>query len=476
MDLLKKRSLLSNLSLWYAASAFLLVTLSTVYLYWSLVQMLHKQDSAFLSDRLQTIRMVLIASPGKFDALKHRVEVEWPEWKFERLYVRVIDAGGRIITQTPGLVHKRDSMFGAADIKRESEKDLTSFAGIFHQPILRALDTSFILSNGQEIRIELALDRTSESQWLAYYRQRLLIVLLVVFLVCAVVGRRMASRAVRPINEMAVTTARIRSSTLHERIAVSKLPMELATLAKTFNEMLDRLEESFSRLSIFSADIAHELRTPINNLAGEMEVALGKARDGSYYRDVMGSALEECQRISHIIDSLLFLARAENPKNELRKERIVVKKELEKVLEFYEAAAAEAGISCSLQAPEGLEISVERTLFHRAIGNLISNAIKHTAPSGTLTITAVPNGKFADIEIKDTGCGIPKEHLPHVFDRFYRVDQSRSKDSGGFGLGLALVKSIASIHGGSVEIGSELDHGTWVKLQLPCESVEPVRS
>ena len=182
-----------------------------------------------------------------------------------------------------------------------------------------------------------------------------MIIVPIYMIVALLGGLFIAKRALTPIIQITKTAKQIGQHDLSKRIHLHGPKDEVGMLAETFDEMLDRLEESFSRLSQFSADIAHELRTPINNLAGEMEVALGKARDESYYRDVMGSALEECQRISHIIDSLLFLARAENPKHQLRKERVFVKKELEKVLEFYEAAAADAGISCSLNVPEDLE-------------------------------------------------------------------------------------------------------------------------
>src|SRR5262249_7366571 len=152
----------------------------------------------------------------------------------------------------------------------------------------------------------------------------------------------------------AETTRRIRSTTLHERVELAGLPAELSVLAGTFNEMLDRLEESFTRLARFSADIAHELRTPVNNLRGEAEVALGKARAPEEYREVLGSCLEECGRLSRIIDSLLFLARAESPETQIAREWIDVGRELAVVRDFYEAAAGEAGVTLRLAAPQGI--------------------------------------------------------------------------------------------------------------------------
>jgi two-component system heavy metal sensor histidine kinase CusS len=266
---------------------------------------------------------------------------------------------------------------------------------------------------------------------------------------------------------MAETTRRIRSTTLNERIALAGLPAELSLLARTFNAMLDRLEESFERLSRFSADIAHELRTPVNNLRGEAEVALGKPRAPEEYREILGSSLEECGRLSRLIDSLLFLARAESPQVEICREAVDVGRELEAVRDFYDAAAADAGITLTAQAPAGIVADLDRTLFQRAIGNLVANALAHTPPGGSIRLTATADRDGARVVVADTGGGIPRENLPHVFDRFYRVDGARSTASGRVGLGLAIVKSIATLHRGSAEITSEVGRGTQVALFFP---------
>src|SRR5262249_19800144 len=149
---------------------------------------------------------------------------------------------------------------------------------------------------------------------------------------------------------------------------------------------LDRLQESFDRLSRFSADIAHELRTPVNNLRGEAEVALGRPRSVDDYREVLGSCVEECSRLSSLIDNLLFLARAESPQTQIGKERFDVVAELGKVRDFYEAAAAEAGVSLVVRPNERLLVELDRTLFQRAVGNLLANALAHTPAEGTVTL------------------------------------------------------------------------------------------
>jgi two-component system, OmpR family, heavy metal sensor histidine kinase CusS len=215
----------------------------------------------------------------------------------------------------------------------------------------------------------------------------------------------------------------------------------LASLASTFNQMLDRLEESFERISRFSADIAHDLRTPVNNIRGEAEVALARARSADEYRDVIESCLEEAVRLSDLIGDLLFLARAESPLTHLRRERVDVGELLGGVREYYEASAADNGVSLTTAvADQPVIAELDRTLLQRAVGNLVSNALAHT-PSGQWRRQSCwgrdsnQTSSTIHIEVSDTGVGIPAEALPRVFDRFFRVDSSRSQGSGGTGLG-----------------------------------------
>jgi two-component system heavy metal sensor histidine kinase CusS len=267
------------------------------------------------------------------------------------------------------------------------------------------------------------------------------------------------------VEAVARTAARVDPGHLGERIATAGLPAELLALASTFNAMLDRLEESFTRLRRFSADIAHELRTPVGNLRGEIEVALGRPRSAEEYREVLGSGLEECGRLAGLIDGLLFLARAESPRAQIGRERLDVAEELRAVSEFYEATAAEAGVRLAVAGDRAVPAELNRPLFQRAVGNLLANALAHTPPGGSVTLTARQAGSEVEVEVTDTGGGIPAEHLPHVFDRFYRADEARS--GGGVGLGLAIVRGIVELHGGTAEVHSEPGSGTRVRLIFP---------
>src|SRR6202041_1224528 len=228
------------------------------------------------------------------------------------------------------------------------------------------------------------------------------------------------------------------------RILAEGYPSELASLASTFNQMLDRLEESFERISRFSADIAHDLRTPVNNIRGEAEVALARGRSAREYRDVVESCLEESGRLSDLIGDLLFLSRAESPLTHLRRERVDVGELLGRLRDYFEASAADGGVVLSTTLPgEPVVAELDRSLLQRAVGNLVSNALAHTPPGGAIVLRTDVDVSAIRIEVSDTGVGIPADALPRVFDRFFRVDSSRTRELGGTGLGLAIVQSIA---------------------------------
>jgi two-component system heavy metal sensor histidine kinase CusS len=215
----------------------------------------------------------------------------------------------------------------------------------------------------------------------------------------------------------------------------------------------------------------------VNNIRGEAEVALARARTIDEYRDVLESSLEEAVRLSDLISDLLFLARAESPLAHLHRERVDVAELLGGVSEYYEASAADSGVSLITPVSAKPVIAeLDRTLVQRAVGNLVSNAVAHTPPGGSVVLATNTEGTTIRIEVSDTGIGIPAEALPKVFDRFFRVDQSRSQASGGTGLGLAIVQSIMLLHGGNAEIASQPGHGTRVTLRLPGSGERLARS
>ena len=461
-------SIAARLALWYTGATFVLVAVATGLLYWVLVANVDREDDQFLVDTAQIMRGLIRERPTDVAALQQEVTWEGTARRYARVYVRVLDEDGRLIMETPGAsaIIARHPL-PAADTTTEPGPgvDVTSAAG---SPYRMLAAWAPLGTDGQDRRlIQIALDRTTERQLLSEYRSRLWAVLGLALLAAALVGYTIARRGLKPVAAIADTARRIGSSTLDARISIRELPGELSSLAITFNDMLDRLEDAFTRLSSLSADLAHELRTPINNLRGEVEVALGKPRTAGEYQDALASVLEESSRLSQMIDGLMFLARAEHPEAQIERTVVEVRHELRAICEFYEPAAAEAGVALDVAEGDAVTTAFDRTLFKRALGNLIANALGHTPAGGQVGLSAVRGSGMVRVEVSDTRRGIPAEHLERVSDRFYRVDASRSASSGGLGLGLAIVGSIMKVHGGSMSISSRPGQGTTISLVFP---------
>ena len=322
-------------------------------------------------------------------------------------------------------------------------------------------------------QFQVAVDRADEERLLRKYRDLMAVVLVLSVVACAIGGMVIARRGMRPIDRITRAARDTRSGTLNQRLALVGLPSELAQLGSTFNDMLDRLEDTFGRMSQFSADVAHELRTPIANMRGEIEVALGKTRTPAEYQDVLGSCLEEYERLARIIQSLLFLAKAETATQLDHRERVDLRQTIAAVIDFYETAGAEASVALQFVQGPALWADVDRTLVQQAVGNLISNAIAHTPPGGAVKVALTNAADAVQITISDTGTGIAPQHLPHVFDRFYRADRARSESTHHVGLGLTLVQSIAGLHNGTVTIKSTPGQGTCVTFRFPLVHADP---
>lgn len=463
------RTLAFRLAAAYSLGGLLLVFLATAILYMVLRTELDKSTDQFLADKLHVLRTILRDRPDNKDALREEIELETAARRYEHFYIRLLDERGVPIMITPGMTRQLD----LGELVRRTQghpEHLISMAGS-HGRVFRV--TSAAASVGtvppQSDKIQIAIDTSQEEQLLSRYRLWFWAILLATSILFPLVGYRTARHGIRPVEEIAATARSITSTNLRERIHAEGYPSELASLAATFNEMLDRLEESFERISRFSADIAHDLRTPVNNIRGEAEVALARARTADEYRDVLESSLEEAVRLSDLIGDLLFLARAESPLTHLHREQVDVNELLCAVREYYETTASNGGISLVAAAvPKPVTAELDRSLMLRAVSNLVSNAITHTPNGGSVTLAVAAEDAEIRIAISDTGTGIPAEALPRVFDRFFRVDPSRSKTSGGgTGLGLAIVHSIMTLHGGTAEIASQLGQGTCVTLRVP---------
>lgn len=445
----------------------MLVVLATASLYMVLRAELDKSTELFLVDKLHVLRTMLRERPFDDDALREEIELESAARRYQQFYIRLLDEHGVPILTTPGMAEQLDLAELADRLANRPEHSISMVGRHGNAFQITSAAATVGSTPGRTDTIQIAIDISQEEELLARYRLWFWAILLITSVLFPLLGYRIARHGIRPVEQISAMARRITSTNLRERIVAEGYPLELASLAETFNEMLGRLQDSFERISRFSADIAHDLRTPVNNIRGEAEVALARARTVDEYRDVLESSLEEAVRLSELIGDLLFLARAESPLTELHLGRVDVVELLATVRDYYEAIAADSGVSLSaVEGAEAVTANLDRSLMLRAVSNLVSNAIAHTPDGGSVTLAACARGPELRIEVSDTGRGIPAEALPRVFDRFFRVDPSRSQISGGTGLGLAIVQSIMTLHGGSAEISSQVGHGTSVTLRI----------
>jgi two-component system heavy metal sensor histidine kinase CusS len=461
-------SITRRLTLFYTLSTLGLLMLATLALYQVLVKDLRYEDNQFIAGKIQDLRTILEEHPDDPKFLEEEIQLEGltsPASPYRTHYSRLLDAAGRIEIETTGMT----ALLRGASFPPPLGSAPTAPEGIlWRSPSGRVYRLVAVWAEPDRPGrlIQLALDNSKERHFLAKYRKRLAIVLSPGILLSALIGWVIARNGLSPLRQMADTVQRITVNQLHERIDPGRWPGELMVLAHTFNQMLARLEDSFVRLSQFSADLAHELRTPISNLMGETEVTLARVREPAEYRQVLESSLEEYSRLSRMIDSLLFLARAEGAQLSLQLVEFNGRVELDQIREFYDAMAEEQGVSLTCQGEAAL--AADRILLRRAVSNLVANALRHTPRGGAITLSTTPvNGNRTEISVSDTGCGIEPEHLPKLCDRFYRVDRARFHDDDGAGLGLALVKSIMELHQGTLAIRSQPGHGTTVTLRFP---------
>jgi two-component system heavy metal sensor histidine kinase CusS len=469
-------SITRRLAVLYTMATIVILVLASQFWYLALIESFAREDAGFLVDRINTVRR-LLQDPGRRNVLHQQLALEGVAPYLVELHFTRLLQDGRVILQSPGMpAVLTTTLFpppAPADDAPTGAKRWRSLEGRSY--MLMSAEAQFDAHTGAPIVIQVAIDVSDTDAIVADYGLTLVIVLLLGVLAASAAGTVIARRGLRPLREMAEAATRISASQLHQRIGRDGRPRELAALANAFDRSLERLEDSFTRLSNFSADLAHELRTPINNLMGEAEVALERERTPDYYGKVLESSLEEYARLSSLIDSLLFVARAENAEVPIERRRFDARSEIAPVVEFYEAMASDTGVT--LVCDGDTYVHADPILFRRALSNLLSNALRYTPRGGRVTVRVAPApGGAAEISVNDTGAGIAPEHLPRIFDRFYRADTARSTSQRSVGLGLALVKSIMELHGGDCHVTSVQGQGTTVVLRFPGSGPHGARS
>lgn len=449
------RSIASQLVLRFTLAAALLLSCSLGVFYWMVVRHAIEEDDAVLADKVVAIRADFEQEPN----LQTLPQLIRPAGR-EPLghWVRVLDATGRVVTATPAMEELLPTNVFPPPLRSTSSILAPKNFRTNHQ--LFAL-TAF--SSGNGFIVQVAQDRSEDDAFRREFSALLLGVLAIATIAAALIAISVTRRGLRPLAQMTKSVEQVRPTHFGERLAPNDWPRELRPLATAFDHMLDRLEESFTRLSQFSADLAHELRTPVSNILGEAQVSLTRARSADEYRETIESTVAECERLSGMVDNLLFLARAEAADREIERKEFDARAAVDDIADYYQAAAEDRHVTIASHGHG--KILAEPVLFRRALGNVIDNALRFTPNEGKIDISVSASNADTEITVRDNGPGIAPEHLPRVLDRFYRVDPARS--ASGAGLGLSLVKSIVDLHGGKVKIDSDGCSGTIVRLIFP---------
>lgn len=464
----RRPSIKVRLTLLFAVCTFVVLLIATLLLYWAVTLSIAHDDQRLLAEKVHVLRTMLAQRPNDPKLLSEEVNWETGVLGHARYFVQILDRAGKVTTATPGM---ESSGIDTGAFPAPTPLSVTSPAPAWVRTTggRRYLLAAALARRGNEGPadriVRIAFDVSHEERILRDFRNIAGLILLAGVALSAGFGIGIARRGLRPLADMARTVQLTTITDLHQRIDPAKWPGELTALAHAFNRMLGRLESAVARLSGYAAELAHELRTPVSNLMGETAVVLGKPRSGAEYRETLASNLEEYERLARMIDSLLFLARAENPSAHVRRVELDAAHEFAEVMEFYSAAAEEAGVDlrCAGQA----RVQADRDLLRRALSNLFSNAIAHTPNGGQVTASAKRRSDgTVELTITDTGKGIAPSEQEYVFDRFFRGAAAREASSGS-GLGLAIVRTIMDLHQGTVHLQSHPGRGTVVTLCFP---------
>lgn len=308
--------------------------------------------------------------------------------------------------------------------------------------------------NASKYTLLIALSIDFHLHYIDELKSNLIIIALVISLIIIFIVLFAVHKGHQPLRNVSLKIKNITSEDLDVRLKPDQVPIELEQLVISFNHMIERIEDVFTRQANFSADIAHEIRTPITNLVTQTEIVLSQRRPDKELEDVLYSNLEEYNRMAKMVSDMLFLSQADNNQLILERSMIDIRLETIKVFEFFEAWAEEQEVSLSFAGNSAIIIG-DPLMLRRVINNLLSNAIRHTPRGMTVTVRVSESDTWVDITVENPGSPIAEEHLPLLFDRFYRIDPSRQRTSEGSGIGLAIVKSIVTAHQGRISVVSD---------------------
>jgi heavy metal sensor kinase len=465
---MKAHTLRSRLTIWYAALLGAGFTLSALTIFFGMASYMEQAMRASLNDEARGIGDNFLArqdSRGEAFTLSE-VNDYAPELKGR--FVRIARPDGNVLFRSKD---PRDGSFNPADVPavvkpmNSAVEPLTAGSGwhriVMQRLLYQAPEHTYIIEIGG-------------SYWpIARVLHGLVLIFIigmpVVIAVAVAGGYIIMRRGLAPINAITEQAERISSRTIAQRLPVPHTGDELESLSLSLNRMIMRLEAAFEHINRFSADVSHELRTPLAIVRGELEGIMRQRQLPREVAESIGSTLEEVERLTKIIDQLLVISRLDAGET-LPQEQVDVGALALSTVDQMRLLAEEKSINIVERVDSGVCVTGDPLRLRQAVVNLLDNAIKYTPENGRIEVSVTPAGSVAQISISDSGIGISAECLPHIFERFYRTDKARNRNSGGAGLGLSIVKAICSAHGGEVKVQSAEGRGSHFELQIPLTS------
>jgi heavy metal sensor kinase len=448
-----------RLTAWYSLILALSLGVFGSVAYFAMSHSIRSAVDAGLKRRVEGIRNIIAKSaPQGLPALKDEL-TEYDEGQGSGSRLRVVDGGSDLLYASPGTGPLSPAEGGA--------KNSDLFYTNIHGDEFRVLRTT-IEANGKRYAVEVATYTEDFDRAIDRFRKLLYAAAPIFLALAALGGYWMSRRALAPVDEIIRAARSIGVTSLSGRLAVPPTGDELERLANTLNEMLARLEASFHRITRFTADASHELRTPVSVMRTNAEITLRKPRTESEYRDALSQILVESEKVSHLIEQLLDLARADSGSAAFSMVRTNLNDALDKACRQASVLAEAKQLRVTTHLPAAPTwIQGDPTALERLFLIFLDNAVKFTPPGGEIAVQLAANDGAAVTEIRDSGIGISAADIPHIFERFYQADRSRSRDNGGSGLGLAIGRWIAQTHGGDVAVESEPSKGSCFQVRLP---------
>ena len=459
-------SVRTRLTLWYAAVLALSLIAFAVLVYYAAAAIFYERQDESLRSTAETVASAYVEEFEETHSLAKAGQVVLAELVFPNRYVEVTDNNGRPIASTRNL----------------SETALPIPSPALSQARQRGL--SLVTVNGLRVAIvplssdrELGFATVAEplsviDEGLRRLRRDFYAGVPLILLLASAGGYFLARKSLSPIASMNLQTQHITAERLSSRLDVDNPRDELGQLATTINDLLTRLETSFKEQQRFIADASHELRTPLAVLRGETEVALNKPRTVAEYQESLSLIKDEAERLSRIVEDLFMLARQPiNAPMVLLKEPLSLNKTVRDCARAAQVLAIRKGVQLNTESDsESILLRGDDELLKRMILNLLDNAVKYTPEGGKISVALARHNGNARISVRDTGIGISQTDQAHVFDRFFRVDKTRSRALGGAGLGLSIVAWIVESHGGKIDLQSTPGQGSLFTVELPFES------